>query len=186
MRTETLPGGQGRRQGTSTGHAALARDFASPRISVSGSDAEAGDDLGPWKEGSNPSEAVTMSTGWGRRASSAGRRGRQLLNRDDWREIDKLLSKGGSQVPPASSKEATIEAIRILRRVRGWITSQVLPAGLASDWMLDIWAAVHGVNPVAARPAEQMLVALVGRDLATADEIRTTCDEIEGCLLSLV
>ncbi len=65
-------------------------------------------------------------------------------------------------------------------------TGSVISARKTTDAFLDLWGAAHELDPSVARPAERLLVALVGRNFATHAELKSALDrtrvEVKACL----
>ncbi|HZU73211.1 MAG TPA: hypothetical protein VE990_10630 [Acidimicrobiales bacterium] len=119
----------------------------------------------------------------------------QQLTDDDWVAIDALLvaqSPGSSTEGPSGSdsslagvsdgKGLLVQLADWLQRLRVASGAEVLPAVAVTDLLLGLWGPAHRLGPAVARPAEELMSALVGRHLATATEVRSVCKRTEAFL----
>ena len=60
--------------------------------------------------------------------------------------------------------------------------SGVFSAARTVDSLLDVWSLAAAVDRSAARPIEALLVALVDRDVVTAEELAVCADDVEFIL----
>lgn len=101
---------------------------------------------------------------------------------EDWDQIKDLLSPHNQGESPPHFERSNAEVTSSLAELRASLGGQVVAAGPVLDRLLDVWALVHQVEPLAARPAEFLISSLVTRDLVSAKEVTDTCDEIEAAL----
>lgn len=64
----------------------------------------------------------------------------------------------------------------------GRSNSPYLPARSVINPLLDLWSAVHEVDPVAAIPVEDLLTALCSRHLVSSSELAVVCDDVRALL----
>jgi hypothetical protein len=105
-----------------------------------------------------------------------------FLDDDDWDRINDLLSCDERRCGSSYSESCNDGVTSSLAGLRRSIGQQILPSGPVLDRLLDVWEAVHRVQPLAAKPVEALLSSLVARDLVSAKEITDMCDEVEAGL----
>jgi hypothetical protein len=106
----------------------------------------------------------------------------QLYDRD-WDQMGDFLASSGNcdtgALAPAAVSNAPASSLMALR---GSLDGQTMPAGPVVDRLLDVWAAVHEVDPEAARPVERLLSSLVKRQMVRAREVTEMCDQVDAAL----
>jgi hypothetical protein len=98
----------------------------------------------------------------------------------DWAEIDRLL--GGEAVRPSSCEfdDTRVLLLLAVNRLRSHIDTPTLGAVTVMDQFLKIWGLARRIGPSAAKPAEDLLSLLPGRNVVTAREVKIACDRIEA------
>jgi hypothetical protein len=101
---------------------------------------------------------------------------------EDWDQINDLLSRHDQGDSPSHFESSNDGVTSSLAELRASLGGQIVASQPVLDRLLDVWALVHQVEPLAARPAESLISSLVARDLVSAKEVSDTCDEIEAAL----
>ncbi len=101
---------------------------------------------------------------------------------EDWDQVRDLLSRHSQGESSSQFKSSNDEVTSSLEELRASLDGQIVASRPVLDRLLDVWALVHQVEPLAAKPAESLISSLVTRDLVTAEEVNDTCDEIEAAL----
>lgn len=107
-----------------------------------------------------------------------------VFDDEDWEEIDNLLSRDNQLGSSSQWGQSRTAVTSSLAELQASIGQQIVASRPVLDRLLDLWALVHRVDPLAARPLESLLSSLVARDLVSAQEVTDTCDEIEAALMA--
>lgn len=110
---------------------------------------------------------------------------RLSLDEGDWREIEALLVSQPDGSPGAQSSEPLDSLVASLHTLRSFADSEITGVDPVTNQLLDVWAIARDIGPQVARPAETLLLALVGRDLVNFAEIVAVCNETQAALGSL-
>lgn len=101
-----------------------------------------------------------------------------MLDDDDWIRIEALLARANPAAPPDGLNESVVALRTALDGLRSAVGDQaVVGANPVINLLLDVWAAARDISPLASRPAEVLLSALVSRDVVSAEEVNAVCDE---------
>ncbi len=125
---------------------------------------------------------------WRRSRSRGGRAAKKWSARrgvsefeSDFAEIGRYLAEQGlpeegSTPDPIQSSEAALEEVRRL------LTGELVLASSAVDALLDLWSAVHLVDPAAAEPVERVLPEAANQRWVSAEELISLCDQTTAAL----
>lgn len=116
---------------------------------------------------------------------STGRLGHEpvdppVLNDEDWAGIEALLARDDG-VADTKTCDLLVPLFTSLDNLAACVRSQpVVAAAYVTNCLLDVWAAASDIDEQLARPVEEYLSALVGRDLATAAEVVMICESMRA------
>ena len=99
------------------------------------------------------------------------RRGRPVLDADDWAAIDRLLND-------PDDRDLTEELNSALARLDAQLTDNYVSADTMINVLLDVWVPARAVGPETAAPVEQFLTCLSYREILTCSEAQAVAEAV--------